>query len=526
MENKTPKNNNKELIVRSTPDVIDFALLINGELIELHKEEKEQSHIVGDIILAKIRKPATGLNAAFVNVGHKKDGFLHYSDLGKHIRTHLKFVKNVTSKKSNDFNLAHLQYEESIEKEGKIEEIVAANQSVLVQIIKEPISTKGPRLSAEISVAGRYLVVTPFSDKVSTSQKIPQKDERDRLEKLIKSIKPRNFGVIIRTAAEGKQVNELSEDLKYILHRWKEMCLRLQNSPIPSKVLSEVSKASSIIRDLFNDDFTGIYVEDEPLFEEIKEAVGKIAPNKETIVKFYKSAVPIFEKYGIERQIKSSFGRVVYLSKGAYLVIEHTEALHVIDVNSGGRSNKGSTQQDTAMEVNLMACKEVAKQLKLRDMGGIIVVDFIDIDSPEDRKKLHSFLKEQMASDKAKHKVLPPSKFGLVQITRQRVRPEKNIETQEEDPNKEGNNIPAPILIIDRIEEELQQLIEGKSHKKIILNLHPFIAAYLTKGLISIQMKWFFKYKSWIKIIPRDAYKYLEYNFTDAEGSSIKLEDL
>jgi ribonuclease G len=335
------------------------------------------------------------------------------------------------------------------------------------------------------------------------------------------SIKPKGFGVIVRTVAEGKKVAELDKDLQNLMDRWSVMCKRLQTAHHPSKVLGELNKASSILRDVFNDTFSSIQIDDEELYIQTKDYLQEIAPDKVSIVKHYQSKdLPLFEKYHIERQIKTSFGKTVSMSKGAYLIIEHTEALHVIDVNSGNRSNKALTQEGTALEVNMIAAAEIARQLRLRDMGGIIVVDFIDMQNAEHRKDLYDFLKQEMSDDKAKHKILPPSKFGLIQITRQRVRPEVNIKTREEDPNNENGEIEAPILIIDKIAFDLEKII--KDHKKIVLNAHPFVAAYLTKGFPSIRSKWFFEHKKWVKIIPRDAYTYLEYHFFDKEGNEIK----
>ncbi len=514
---------NKELIIRSSSDAVDFALLKDGKLVELHKEEENTSGInfaVGDIFISKIRKPVAGLNAAFVNVGYEKDAFLHYHDLGPNLPSMMKFIKLVSTGKLKDYSLKNFPFEKEIDKDGSIADIISANQSILVQVVKEPISTKGPRISSEISLAGRYVVLVPFSDRISISQKIEEKEEKERLKRLVQSIKPKGFGVIVRTVAEGKKVAELNKDLQNLLDRWSSMCKKLQTAHHPSKVLGEVSKASSILRDVFNDTFTAILIDDEDLYLQTKDYLQEIAPDRASIVKHYQSKdLPLFEKYNVERQIKTSFGKTVSMSKGAYLIIEHTEALHVVDVNSGNRSNKARNQEDTALEVNLIAAAEIARQLRLRDMGGIIVVDFIDMQNPDNRKQLYDFLKEEMSDDKAKHKILPPSKFGLIQITRQRVRPEVNIKTREEDPNENGE-IEAPILIIDKIAFNLEKIIAV--HKKVTLHVHPFVAAYLTKGFPSIRSKWFFEHKKWVKIIPRDAYTYLEYHFFDKDGNEIK----
>ena len=513
---------NKELIIRSSSNGVDFALLKDGKLIELQKDEDDNSFAVGDVFLAKIRKTVPGLNAAFVNVGYEKDGFLHYHDLGPKLLTLLKFVKRVSTGRLKDYSLKNFPFEKDIDKNGSINNALKSNQSALVQIVKEPISTKGPRISSEISIAGRYMVLVPFSDRISISQKIESREEKSRLKRLVKSIAPKGFGVIVRTVAEGKKVAELDKDLQNLYNRWVVMCKKLHKAHHPSKVLGEMNKASSILRDIFNDSFTGITVDDEQLYLQMKDYLQEIAPKKESIVKLYQSRVPIFEKYGIERQIKTSFGKTVSTAKGAYLVIEHTEALHVIDVNSGNRSNKAKNQEDTALEVNLIAATEIARQLRLRDMGGIIVIDFIDMGKAENRRALFNHFKEEMNDDRAKHKILPPSKFGLIQMTRQRVRPELEIKTREILPDGlNGSEVEAPIVLVEKIKQELEQLYK-KDYKNLTLNTHPFIAAFLTKGFPSIRSKWYFEHKKWVKIQPRDAYTYLEYHFLDKDGSQIK----
>jgi len=512
-----------ELIIRSNSSDIDFALLKDGKLTALNNESNGNKFSVGDIFLAKIGKVLSGLNASFVDVGYNKDGFLHYHDLGAQLLSLNKFIKGVSTGKIRDYTLKNFHLEKDIDKHGSIVDTIKTGQNLLVQIVKEPISTKGPRMSSEISIPGRYLVLVPFSERVSVSQKIMDPLEKERLKRLIKSIKPKGFGVIIRTVAEHKKVAELDRDLHNSLERWVMMCKKIRRVKAhqkPIKVLSELNRASSILRDLFNDSFTSIVTNDETLFLETKEYLQEIDPKKESIVKLYKAKVPIFEKFGIERQIKTSFGRTVSMSKGAYLVIEHTEALHVIDVNSGNRSNKATSQANTALEVNLIAASEIARQLQLRDMGGIIVIDFIDMHTADHRQKLFEYLRDEMAFDKTKHKILPPSKFGLVQITRQRVRPELVIKTQEPNPSGLGE-VEAPIVLIDKINVELDKLISLKKHKKIFLNVHPFIAAYLKKGIPSIQQRWFSKHKKWIKILPRDAYQYLRFDFSDSNGDII-----
>jgi len=509
-----------ELIIRSNSSDIDFALLKDGKLVELHNETLDNKFSVGDIFLAKIKKTLTGLNAAFVDVKSDKDAFLHYHDLGPQLLSLQKFTKQVRSGKLKEFNLKNFSSEKDIDKHGKIDQVIKAGQELLVQVVKEPISTKGPRISSELSIAGRYLVLVPFSNRISVSQKITSSKEKDRLKRLAKSIVPKGFGVILRTVAQDIKVAELDKDLQNTMQRWNILCKKLQRANPPVKVLSEMNRASSILRDIFDDSFTSIITNDEVLHQEVKEYLQKIAPDKESIARLHRSKVPVFDYYGIEKQIKALFGRTVSMKKGAYLVIEHTEAMHVIDVNSGNRSNKANSQAETALEVNMIAAAEIARQLQLRDMGGIIVVDFIDMHTADHRKKLYDYLRDQMKSNRTKHKVLPPSKFGLIQITRQRVRPERNIATIEQNPNINGE-VEAPIVLIDRIEDELDKIFE-KKNESMDLHVHSFVAAFLTKGIMSQRFKWFLKYKKWINVIPRDAFPYLEYKFYDKQGNIIR----
>jgi len=512
------------MIIRSNSSAVDFALLKDGKLIELSKEIEDNKFSVGDIFIAKIRKSLSGLNASFIDVGHDKDGFLHYHDLGPKILSLIKYIKQVSTGKYNDYQLKNFRYEQDIEKDGKIDEILKPKQSILVQIVKEPISTKGPRLSSEISLAGRFMVLIPFSNRVSISQKIDDFNEKTRLKKLVLSIRPKGFGIIIRTVAKNQKVASLDSDLQYLLQRWKNLSTKLKEiDNFPSKILSEINRSSSILRDIFDETFSGIHVNDMNLKVEIEEYLKKIDPKKASIVKYYNDHLPIFEKFGIERQIKSSFGKTVSMHKGAYLVVEHTEALHVIDVNSGKRSSKSNNQEQTAMEVNLIAATEIARQLRLRDMGGIIVVDFIDLNSNENRKKLFEHLKQEMSLDRAKHKILPLSRFGLIQITRQRVRPVMKIKTKENNPNHNGE-VEAPIILIDKINAELSKIAKNRRlrSESVFLHLHPFVASYVLEGYPSVRLKWYFKFKRWINVVPRHAYQYLEFKFLNKNRKKIQ----
>ncbi len=515
----------KELIINANSSEVEIALLEDKFLVELHKEKNNNNYAVGDVYLGRVKKIMPGLNAAFVDVAYEKDAFLHYLDLGPQVKSLNKYSR--TAQASNSGNrpqLSKFELEADIEKTGKITQVLTSNQQVLVQIAKEPISTKGPRISSEISFAGRFLVLVPFSNRISISQKIKNADERNRLKRLIQSIKPNNFGVIIRTVAENKKVAELDTDLRNLLDKWEALTKRMATAKAPQKIISELDRTSALLRDLMNESFNHIHINDPALYEETKSYIRTIAPDKVDIVKLYKGKRNIFEHFGIDKQIKSSFGKTVTIKSGVYLIIEHTEAMHVIDVNSGHRVKKEKDQEQNALEVNLESAVEIARQLRLRDMGGIIVIDFIDMHEGKNRRILFQKLKDEMSKDHAKHTILPPSKFGLVQITRQRVRPEMNVEILEKCPVCDGTGkIKPSIIFIDEIENNIRYLLNDQNERFLKVGLHPYLYAYATKGLFSLRLKWFFKYKKWIKIQSMASYQLLEYHFFNKSGDEIMM---
>ncbi|WP_158825595.1 Rne/Rng family ribonuclease [Mucilaginibacter lacusdianchii] len=514
----------KELIIDSSPNGATIALLQDKQLVELHKETVSNNYTVGDIYLGRVKKIMPGLNAAFIDVGYEKDAFLHYLDLGPQVQSLLKLTKQVKGGSYQSKLLDKLKLEADINKSGKISEILTKNQLIPVQIAKEPISTKGPRLSSDLSIAGRYVVLVPFSETISISKKIKSNTERTRLRKIVEGIKPEHFGVIIRTVSEGKGVTEMQKDLLDLIAKWESFMTRLPSTEPSKKVLGEIDRTSTLLRDILNPDFQHIYVNDNSIYEEVRSYVHEISPDLESIVRLHKHRDPIFEHYGVEKQIKSAFGKTVNLAGGAYLVIEHTEALHVIDVNSGNRTANKENQEENALQVNKEAAREIARQLRLRDMGGIVVVDFIDMHKPQNRKDLFDFLRDEMAHDRAKHTILPPSKFGLVQITRQRVRPEMNIVTSEVCPTCHGTGtIRSSILLLDDIENNFNYILVEQNEKHITLCVHPYLEAYIRKGLISRQIKWYFKYGQWIKVKGMSSYQLTEFRFMNAKDEEIKL---
>ncbi|MDH6535561.1 Rne/Rng family ribonuclease [Parabacteroides sp. 52] len=515
-----------ELVVDVQPKEVSIAVLEDKNLVELQKEARNVSFAVGDIFLGKVKKLMPGLNAAFIDVGYKKDAFLHYQDLGPNFNTQQKFIKQALSDTKKFPSLAKTQILPEIEKNGSISDILKVGQEVLVQIAKEPISTKGPRLTSELSFAGRYIVLIPFADKVSVSTKIKSSEERARLRQLIQSIKPKNVSVIVRTSSEGKRVAELDHELKTLVKRWEENIVKIPKAKIPSVVYEETARTVALLRDIFNPSFQHIHVNDPDVYRDVRDYVSLIAPGREDIVQLYKGELPIFDNFAITKQIKSLFGRTVTYKSGAYLIIEHTEAMHVIDVNSGNRSKGSDAQEKTAIDVNTSAADEIARQLRLRDLGGIIVVDFIDMAEAANRQKLVEHMSKAMANDRAKHNILPLSKFGLMQITRQRVRPAMDVDTTESCPTCFGSGTSKPsILFTDNLEGKIDCLVNKHHVKKFTLHLHPYVAAYVNKGFVPLSLKWKFRYSHSMKVIPDQSLAFLEYRFYDPEKNELDMKE-
>lgn len=515
---------NNELYINVSASEAVIALLQDKKLLELHREKSDAGFSVGDIFLGRVKKIMPGLNAAFIDVGYEKDAFLHYLDLGPQILSLAKYTAQAIQGQSATAMLDNFSSEKDIVKTGKINKVLAPNQNVLVQIMKEPISSKGPRLTADISLPGRFLVLIPFQEKISLSQKIRRQEERDRLRRLVQSIKPKNFGVIIRTVAENQSVADLDADLKDLVSKWEKLWKALKDAVPPKIMLGEMDRSITILRDMLNASFSNIFVNDQKLFQTIKTYIHTIAPDKEHIVKYYKGSQPIFEHFGIDKQIKAFFGRIVNLRSGGYLIVEHTEAMHVIDVNSGHRTQSNKDQDANALDVNLEAADEIARQLRLRDIGGIIVCDFIDMRNPANRRTLYEKLKDAMKNDPATHTILPPSKFGLVQITRERVRPQVKEKTTEKCPSCGGSGeVQSSILLVDQIEKDLHYLVKEQNQRNITVAVHPFIEAYFTKGFPSRSHKWLLKYGKRIRVKPVTSHHILEYHFYNKDEEEIKI---
>ncbi len=512
---------NRELIINVTPSEISIALCEDKVLVELNKEQSHSGFAVGDIYLGKVRKIMPGLNAAFVNIGHEKDAFIHFLDLGTQFESLCKVVSSYQPGKRG-VKVENIKLAAPIARSGKITSHLQVGQEITVQIAKEAISTKGPRLTADISLAGRNVVLVPFTSKIFLSQKIRGAEEKKRLRGIAAEVLPKNFGVIIRTAAISAKDEDIKEDIRSLLERWSKILRNRREQQAPSLLMSELSRATTIIRDTLNGTFSQIVTDDEAMYTNIRDYIKAIEPDKERIVKLYKGGVPIFDNFDIAKQIKSLFAKYVSLKRGAYLIVESTEAMHVVDVNSGNRTKAEVNQEETAMEVNLMAAAEVARQLRLRDLGGIIIIDFIDLHKATNRQKLFHEMSELMSTDKAKHTVLPLSKFGLMQITRQRVRPTPIADVSDVCPTCNGSGRVQPTMLLDKsIENQISFLVIDRKCRDITLRVSPFVAAFLNKGLISQRLKWSWRYKCRIDIISDQSVGMIDVEYLDKEGKRL-----
>ena len=512
---------NRELVVNVTSAEINIALCEDKVLVELNREVAHTGFAVGDIYLGKVHKIMPGLNAAFVNIGHERDAFIHYQDLGTHFTSLDKIVKsNMPGKRG--VKLETMKLDDGIEREGKITSHLQVGQHVMVQIAKEAISTKGPRLTADISLPGRNIVLIPFSSKALISQKIRSNEEKKRLKKVAAKVLPKNFGVIIRTAAVNATDLDVEQDILAAIEKWNKTCQQIRRRPAPSLLMGEMSRANTIIRDTLDGSFSQICVDDEAMYNEIRSYIRSVDSEKEKIVKLYRGTVPIFDNFDISRQIKSLFAKYVSLKRGAYLIIESTEAMHVIDVNSGNRTKAEDNQEQTAMDVNLAAAAEIARQLRLRDMGGIVIIDFIDLHKAQNRQLLYEEMTRLMATDKAKHTILPLTKFGLMQITRQRIRPVVVRSTQDVCPTCGGSGKIEPTVLLDRkIENQISLLTLDRGHRYVKLVVSPYVAAYLCKGFWSLRRRWMMRYKVWIDVVADQSVGMVDHFYRDRRNNDI-----
>lgn len=518
-----------KLIVDVQPDSVNIALLEDGRLMELNRESRSENFTVGNIYLAKVKKLLPGLNASFVDVGYKREGFLHFIDLGSNFNAVAAATQIAVTNRRRPLMMNRLKGRPEVAKDAVISDLLKPGMEILVQVAKEPISTKGPRLTAEISLAGRFVVLIPFTNKISVSHKIKAGSERNRLRKIVQKKLPSNYGAIVRTVAQSRTAEEIENELDVLVKRWQSALVKLQKAKdTPTLILEEISRAEALLRDHLNPDYESIIINEKESYEEIKSYISLIEPAKSSIVKLYRDDLPIFDAYNVTRQIKASFGRIVNMRRGAYLVIEHTEALHVIDVNSGIRSNSGAaTQEDTAFNVNCEAVDEVARQMRLRDMGGIVIIDLIDMKTAAHCQQIYERMKSKMSGDGASHCVLPLSRFGLMEITRERVRPVMHVDTLEKCPTCQGSgSIRSSLLYTDFLERKLELAKANFKTSRFKLYVHPFVYAYLRRGFPSMVTRWKLRFGLGLRVYPDQKISLLQFRLVDKDGVEADLSEI
>ena len=408
----------KEIVFNVGQEQTRIAIVEDGKPVELYIENAEHKRTIGNLYLGQIRKVMPSIQAAFVDIGQEQDAFLHFSDLSDNLPYLLDFL-GLEAPKVEAIDVPKGQKDW----DKRPSDILNRRQTILVQVTKEPISNKGSRISTDISLAGRFLVLVPLQNYVAVSRKITDDEERRRLESLASSLVPDGVGVIVRTVAQDRDAKSLDKDMKLLMERWRRVEKRLKDKPSPPELVHEdVDMASSIVRDEFSEEYDRILVDHEGLYNSIQSYVRAVGPQLVDRVELHESDQPVFESVGIQHGADRAFKDRVELPSGGYLFIEKTEAMHVVDVNSG-RSGKGKSQAENSLNVNLEAARVIARQIRLRDLGGIIVVDFIDLRDEDDKKKVYDEVKKGFEEDRAVTKVLPMSDFGLVEITRQRLRP-------------------------------------------------------------------------------------------------------
>ena len=517
-----------QIIVHAAGQQIRTALIENGELAQLFIESPENQRTVGDIYIAEVHKVMAGIRAAFIDVGGQKDAFLHFSDIGEHLADYIQMLNGKDAFPKN----AKLEKPESEDgkehsatsEQDRLGSLLAPKQKLLVQIVKEPIGSKGPRISTDISIAGRFLVLMPMGDYVAVSKRIRSYKERRRLRGIVSNMLPEGFGVIVRTVAEKQNEEAIQEDLKDVLEKWKNILDKLKSAKPPELLHRDLDMTASLVRDLFAKEYDRVLVDDPKTYRSIKNYISRVAPNMLNRIEQYKGSEHVFDYMNISKDVESVFSPRVKMPSGGYLIFEQTEAMYVVDVNSGKYAAK-KAQEENSLKTNLEAAREIAKQLRLRDIGGIIVVDFIDQREDTNRKKVYDEIKREFKKDRAKTNVLPMSDFGLMQITRQRIRPSVVKSVSKVCPMCGGSgNVVTQNTILADIEGWLTKFRYSYNYRKVELTVNPYLYSYLTTGFINKRWRWMFSYKMYISIAKDDTVSMNDYKFT-LIGSDIDITD-
>lgn len=506
----------KEIIINSSSSQTRVAITEDGNLVDFFVENPEKQRMVGNIYLGKIARVLPGIRAAFIDIGLKHDAFLHFSDIGDRLEALQSMLDDDDDKDIDDEDDDESPQRKQQPKQEHSTPKLHKGQDILIQIIKEPVKDKGVRVASSLSLPGRFCVLLPFDTKIGVSKKISDFRERKRLRRIAREILPENCGLIIRTAAKDQSDKHLASDLKYLVKTWKTIEEEAKSSKPPKMVYNDVSTTRSVIRDLFTEEVNKVFIDSKKIFKEIRDYVQFIQSELVEKVVYYKESQPIFEAFKIEEQIKQLMGRRVQLPSGGHIVIEHTEAMIVIDVNSGRYAAK-KEQELNSLKTDLEAAREIVRQLRLRDIGGLIVVDFIDLEDDKNRKKIYDELRKEFKKDRAKIAMLPMTDFGLMQITRQRVRENIMQSVNEVCPYCLGTGLlTKKSHMIHEIEDWIKKYKNNGNEKKLILKVHPSLGAKLKEGLFSTLFKLQSKYFIKLKLIEDNKMSPQEYQFISA----------
>jgi ribonuclease G len=503
----------KEIIINATANEIRIAITEDEHLAELYVESPEKERMVGDIYLGRVARVMPGIKAAFIDIGMKQDAFLHFSDIATTIDEYSALIGDEDADVDTDEDDDESETETSNKpKEGGLPQTrvnrpsqpqipqITKGQEIIVQVTKEPVGKKGVRVTSEVSLAGRFLVLLPFDNKIGVSKRINNFREKRRLRRIVRSILPGGFGAIIRTVAMEQSEELLRADLEDLISRWREIEQTIKTEKAPSLIFKDMATTSSVIRDLFSEEVGRVVVDSKKLYKEIRLYVKWVAPQMLDKIEFYKERDPIFDAYGIEKEIATSLSRKVWLKSGGYIIIEQTEAMVVVDVNSGRYAAK-KEQELNSLRTNLEAAREVCRQLRLRDIGGIIIVDFIDLDDERNRKKVYDELKKEFKKDRARVTVLPLTEFGLAQITRQRIRQSIMHSFSEPCPVCGGGGLVlSKSSVVNHIQRWVRRFKANTHEFRLVLRVHPSLAIYLREGTISRLTKIMLKFKILIKL--------------------------
>jgi ribonuclease G len=517
----------KEIIINATDNEVRLALTEDDQLAELYVENAERERMVGDIYLGKVARVMPGIRAAFIDIGFKQDAFLHFSDIGSTLSEYSSLLgdedsevdtdddddesptggeNQAVSSQSSGNTQTRTQEPRRDQRQrgsnGNQQAIpnLTPGQDIIIQVTKEPVGRKGVRVTSEVSLPGRFLVLLPFDGKIGVSKKMTSFKEKRRLRRIVKSILPEGFGVIVRTVAAEKDEAILKQDLENLIATWREIEKSVKTEKAPALLYKDMATTSSVIRDLFTEDVERVVVDSKKLHKEIRGYLKGVSPHLIDKIELFKGREPVFDSYGIEKEIAACLSKKVWLKSGGYIIIEQTEAMVVVDVNSGRYAAKREQEQNS-LRTNLEAAREVTRQLRLRDIGGIIVIDFIDLEDERNKKKVYDELRKEFRKDRARVTVLPMTEFGLVQITRQRNRQNILLSFSEPCPVCGGAGIvQSKSAIVNQIERWIRRFKSETHELRLTLRVTPSLATYLKEGTISRIAKMQFKFLMFVKL--------------------------